>query len=676
MKRFVYLFGLMFLFWGLTVQAQERKKVGVVLSGGGAKGAAHISALKVIEEAGIPIDYIVGTSMGSIIGGLYAIGYTTDQLDSLMRSQDWVSLLTDATDRRDELLVQKQYSEKYTLSIPFSKTPKDALKGGIIQGRNLAKLFSELTQGYHDSIDFRGLPVPFACVAHNLVDGSEYVFHSGKLALAMRASMSIPGAFQPVHWNGMVLVDGGLSNNYPVDIARNMGADIIIGVDVQSGLASAEDLNTLSDILGQIINLMVENKYKENVANSDIHIKVDANDYSAASFSTEAIDTLIVRGEKAARAQWDNLVALKEKIGIAEDFAAERPGPVSLDPDAEYEIVPEIDPGEKPSNRLGVGVRFDTESLASLIFNTSVFLNEKEPRALGLTIRLGREIYGRVDYVTRPFNSRWGIGLAYQIDYNDLDLYNYGDKSCSYSFLHHQVQFGISHSWRSIRFNIGAKYEYFSFHDFLLPAGYTSDMASVDNEDFIIYYGQMQFDSYDKRTYPTSGMKWSIDASFYTDNAVKYHGNTIMPIVSASWEGAIRLRNRTTLLPFIYGRAIFADDNYYTFPVMNVVGGNMVSHFLPQQMPFVGIRYMQITGAKTIIGGLKLRQHIGSSQYLTLIGNFGLQDEHWEVFDDNNMWGGGISYGLDTFLGPLEAMFSYSNITKSVGVYVSWGYDF
>ena len=675
MKRRIYLLGFLITLFSLAVNAQERKKVAVVLSGGGAKGVAHISALKVIEEAGIPIDYVVGTSMGSLIGALYSIGYTPEQMDSLVRAQDWIYLLTDATDRREELLAKKQKSEQYALSIPFKKTPKDALKGGIIQGRNLARLFSELTEGYHDSIDFRKLPIPFACVSHNLVDGSEYVFYSGKLALAMRASMSIPGAFQPVHWNNMVLVDGGLSNNYPVDIAKKMGADIIIGVDVQEGLAPADKLNTLPEVLGQIINLMVENKYDENVASSDIHIKVNANDYSAASFTPAAIDTLLHRGETTARAHWDSLKLLKKEIGIPDSYMAKRHGPFVIPHKETYDIVPEIDPGKKPANSINVGVRFDNESLAALIFNTNVYLNPKQTREAALTIRLGRELLGRLDYAIKPFNSKWDVNWAYQIDYNDLDLYNYGKKTCTYSFLHHLGQFSISRSWRSIRFSLGAKYEYFHFDDFLIPPGYT-ELAKVENEDFFIYYGQMQFDSYNRRTYPTSGMKWEVNAALYTDNLVKYNGHTAMPIISASWEAAIRLRNRTVLIPWVYGRGILAEDNYYTFPVMNVVGSNASKRFLPQQMPFIGIDYMQITGAKTLIGGLKLRQRMGSNQYLTVIGNVGLQSNGWQNIFDGNMWGGGVTYGYDTFIGPLEATFSYSNITKELGVYISLGYDF
>ena len=211
-----------------TAQPGPRKKVGVVLSGGGAKGMAHIGALKVIEEAGIPIDYVVGTSMGSIIGGLYSIGYTPEQMDSMVRRQDWSFLLSDKIPRSEQNMAEREASEKYVFSLPFGKNAKTQAVGGLIKGQNLANLFSELTVGYHDSIDFNKLPIPFACVSENIVNGNEVNFHKGVLATAMRASMAIPGVFTPVRLDSMVLVDGGVVNNYPVNVARAMGADGVI----------------------------------------------------------------------------------------------------------------------------------------------------------------------------------------------------------------------------------------------------------------------------------------------------------------------------------------------------------------------------------------------------------------------------------------------------------------
>ena len=240
----------------IPLHQEKRKKVGVVLSGGGAKGMAHIGALKVIEDAGIPIDYIVGTSMGAIIGGLYSIGYTPQQLDSMVRKQNWQFLLSDHIERREMNLMEREAEETYVISVPFSKNAIKEVTGGLIKGHNIDNLFSELTLGYHDSISFDSLPIPFACVSENLVLGEEYVFREGILSTAMRASMAIPGVFTPVRLNDMVLIDGGVVNNYPVDVARQMGADVIIGVDVQSELRPGEELNNTGTILAQLVELM------------------------------------------------------------------------------------------------------------------------------------------------------------------------------------------------------------------------------------------------------------------------------------------------------------------------------------------------------------------------------------------------------------------------------------
>lgn len=181
------------LFFALPSSAQQRKKVGVVLSGGGAKGVAHIGALKVIEEAGIPIDYIVGTSMGSIIGGLYAIGYTPQQLDSMVKKQDWTFLLSDRIKRSQQTMSEREKSETFVLSLPLTgKRFKEQASGGVIKGQNLANLFSDLTLGYHDSIDFNKLPFLFACVSENVVSGKEIVFHDGVLSTASAPAWLFP----------------------------------------------------------------------------------------------------------------------------------------------------------------------------------------------------------------------------------------------------------------------------------------------------------------------------------------------------------------------------------------------------------------------------------------------------------------------------------------------------
>ena len=299
----------------------NRKKVAVVLSGGGAKGMAHIGVLKVLEKAGIPVDIVTGTSMGSIIGGLYAIGYNANALDSMVRVQDWGYVISDREDLSRQSLADRKKQNTYFFTTGMTIGKKDANAGGIIKGKNLAELFQKLCVGYTDSLDFsKDLPIPFACVATDIITNDEVDFHSGRLAQAMRASMSIPAAFSPVRIGDKVLVDGGLKNNYPADLAKEMGADIIIGVTVQGPPKTAEDMGGTMSIISQIVDVNCKNKLDENFAITDLHMTVDTKGYGAASFTPAAIDTLIRRGEEEGMRHWDQIIALKQRIGIDENF--------------------------------------------------------------------------------------------------------------------------------------------------------------------------------------------------------------------------------------------------------------------------------------------------------------------------------------------------------------------
>jgi NTE family protein len=244
----------------------QRPKVGVVLCGGGAKGAAHVGVLKVLEENGIPIDCIAGTSMGAIVGGLYAIGYSAAELDSLIMAQDWNYVMSDRIPRRNTYFEQRKYQDNYLLRIPFGAGDYSRLgprpqprrgEGGslldnipiaMVNGQNIYNLFTRLSVGYQDSLDFSRMPIPFACVAVDLIGKKEVVFHGGNFVDAIRASMAIPGYFSPVRLNDMVLIDGGALNNFPVDVAKAMGADIIIGVKLGELSDEAPEINSIGDL--------------------------------------------------------------------------------------------------------------------------------------------------------------------------------------------------------------------------------------------------------------------------------------------------------------------------------------------------------------------------------------------------------------------------------------------
>ena len=676
MKRRL-LFGLLFL--PLMLWAQDRPKVAVVLSGGGAKGTAHIGALKVIEEAGIPIDYVVGTSMGAIVGGLYSIGYTPQQLDSMVNAQNWKFLLSDAPNPKDVLLDDRLKSERYVLSIPFSLKSANISDAGIIKGRNLARLFSTLTDGYQDSVNFNRLPIPFACVSENLVDGSEVVFHEGILATAMRSSMSIPGVFVPVDLNGMVLVDGGMVNNYPVDVALGMGADYIIGVDVQSPLLKASGLKSLKDIFGQIINLQGERKYRENLRKTDVLIKVDVSGYSAASFTTEAIDTLIVRGERAAIDSWDGLLALKKKLGLADDYQPRCPGPFRLpgvDADKEIPVDSQIAAPAVRENKLNIGFRFDTEELAALLANTDFYFGRRRESLVSLTARLGKRTLARLGY-SYQWRGGWQAGLAYQFDYKDMNIYNEGKRALDLTFTHQQVRVGAAKDWNNIQVSLGIDFDYYHFHDLLSLDPLAS--ALFEKSSLLSYFAGLVFNNLNERSAPTKGMSWAVSYHLYTDNFIQYKDNNPISAFDAHWQGCFSPSSRLTVTPSLYGRVLSGSDSY-PVAVINMVGGTIPGRYMPQQIPFTGINRAELSQAALLVAGLDLRQHILKNQYISVMGSYGRNSGKLHRILDSSesadMAGVGIGYMYKSFLGPVEIQLNWSNQTKKVGWYAGFGFVF
>ena len=210
-------------------------RVGLVLSGGGAKGFAHVGALKVIEESGIPVDYITGTSIGSIVGGLYAMGYDAETLEKVIGTQNWEALLSNESRRTFIPAIEKEEQSRYLLSLPIN-AKKISIPEGVLNGQKAMDLFTYLSYGYHDVTDFSQLPVPFKCIAADIATGEEVVLDNGFLPRAMRASMSVPAVFAACKMEDRMLVDGGIINNFPVDRCREMGADIIIGIDIGDDL--------------------------------------------------------------------------------------------------------------------------------------------------------------------------------------------------------------------------------------------------------------------------------------------------------------------------------------------------------------------------------------------------------------------------------------------------------
>ena len=555
----------------------------LVLSGGGAKGMAHVGVLKVLEKAGIPIDIITGTSMGSIVGGLYAVGYNAHLLDSLVKTLDWSYIISDREDMTKQTYLDRKKQNTYILStgMTFGKHKRNPNAGGIIKGKNLAELFQKLFIGYTDSLNFsRDLPIPYACVATNIIDNSEVVFHSGKLPQAIRASMAIPAAFSPVRIGDMVLVDGGMKNNYPADVAREMGADIIIGVTLDGKPKKAEDITGTMSIIGQIIDMNFSNKMAENIAITDLYMNVDPRQFSTASFTPEAADSLVRYGEEEAMKHWDEIIALKKRIGIDDSFRPVIHHPLQPDAmtarqhvtgfsfenmtpqdeaflrqkfhlnridsidakleqelttstrmdlfyqSAECQLVPEdggvrvvLLAGNRKSMQLHVGARFDTEEYAAIQVGLDIPLKTSTPVETDITLRLGKRLMARGEITVHPrFFTR--PTFSYTFYSNDVDIYTSGDLDYNIRYNQSQAELlPINFDLRNFNLQMGLRWDYMHYRNKL--GSEAAMKIALENEHFISYRARLALNSENDWNFPTRGARFSAEYTYLTNDFAK-----------------------------------------------------------------------------------------------------------------------------------------------------------
>lgn len=289
---------------------QKDLKIGLVLSGGGAKGLAHIGVLKVIDSLGIKIDYIAGTSMGAVVGGLYASGYSGKDLDSIFSVTDFEALIQDKLPRKAKTFYEKKQADKYIVSLPFDHFNL-RIPTGLSNGQNIYNLMSKLTVHLHDVKDFSQLPIPFFAIAANIETGKAIVLDHGSLPLAISASAAIPSLFTPVEYKGQLLVDGGVLNNYPIKELQKKDLDIIIGVSVQDSLSGREKLKSAIDILNQINNFEAFQAMKKKRKLTDIYIRPDISTFTILSFDKGR--EIIEKGRLAAMHKIKALTQLAKK---------------------------------------------------------------------------------------------------------------------------------------------------------------------------------------------------------------------------------------------------------------------------------------------------------------------------------------------------------------------------
>lgn len=717
MKRRIYTI-LLFLLTFFAVNAQEyqqikakgRPTVAVVLAGGGAKGTAHIGALKVIEECGIPIDIVVGTSMGSIVGGLYSIGYTSDELLDIVRTTDWINLIIDTPDYGNQLLTSKKDHEYYLLRVALdrSRVLSGTGGGGIIHGRNISSLFKRLTNGVPDYCDFNKFPVAFACVATDAISGQKYVFHEGNLATAMRSSMAIPTVFTPVKVGDAALVDGFVVDNYPVDVARAMGADIVIGVDLVSETSAQQLANNAIDVLMSVMDLNSKEQYQANIDDTDLYIKINTTGYSAASFTSNAIDSLIVRGETAARETYDELQTLARRLDVKPQYGGASHGRMSGvkynngtfdneydnlvnsedvaldDPYDDKDLASTLKHGYMiaknifQSGTLSLGTRFDNQEYASLQLAIDVRLMRRAHVDLNIYGRLGARMVGGIS-MARLFKNGGKIEGRYTIEHKDIRSYLNGYKIADVGDYHHRFNIRYKQEFRKVAYSFGLRFDADRYRDVLIHSIVAETSGDFSKEKYFTYYTKAEFNNLDAQYFPTRGSQVEAMIEAITSNLYEYHNYALYPIVSFYWRSAMSTNPRFTFIPHSSIRVIGAGEAATPLALCNFVGGMHRDMMKEQQMEMAGLNHMELVNRNAAgVVGFDLQQRFGGNHFIvaTLDGATFCNEFNQVLKKESLTWGANLGYHYRSVAGPISLIGYWSDRTHGFGFTLNAGYYF
>ena len=734
MKNFTLSLLAFFSCWISHSQEQNRPKVGLVLSGGGAKGFAHIGVLKVIEEAGVKIDYIGGTSMGSVIGGLYATGYNAAQIDSIFQSTNFDELINDFIPRSSKNFYEKRNDELYALVLPFNKF-KVGIPEALSKGMYNFNLLSSVTRPVRYQRDFQNLPTPFLCIGTDIETGKQVILNKGNLAQAIIASSAFPSLFSPIMIDDRLIIDGGVTNNYPIDEVRKLGADIIIGVDVQDDLLTRKSLKDATKILVQINNLHTIEKMKENIKKTDIYVKPDIRDYGVISFDKGK--EIIKKGEDAAFAVYEKLKPLGEgsnryekpklklevdslqidkiNLGPLSSYTKEyvtgklrfKPGTkiaysqlikginnlnatqnfsaidYSLDerPDGQDDLNLKL--VENPTQTyLKFGLHYDG------LFKSAVLVNLTRKKTLfkndiaSLDIVLGDNFRYNFDYyVENGYNLSVGFKSQFnQFNRNvarELSGLNFVDTSVNsinmdYSDFTNQLYF---QSLFVQKFLLGAGIEYKDLR-INSPTLDASDQF-IEKSQYGSVFGYLKYDTLDNKYFPTKGVFFSGDIQSYLLSSNYTNNFNPFSIAKADFGVAATVFKNATIKVATEAGFTFGSDSV---PYLNFVLGGYGYNTINNFRHFYGYDFLSLAGNSYIKSTVNFDYEIIKNNHLNFTANFAnIGNNIYNSVDwisIPNYSGYAIGYGLETAIGPLEIKHSWSPETAKGYTWFSVGFLF
>jgi NTE family protein len=723
----------LFLFFQLSFgQETVRPKVGLVLSGGGAKGLAHIGVLKTLDSLNIKVDYIAGTSMGAVVGGLYASGYSAKQLDSIFSKLDVNALLQDYTPRESKSFYEKRNDEIYALTLPFSNF-KLGLPSGLSKGLYNFNLISRLTKHVSHIREFNQLPIPFLCIATDLETGNQVVLEKGILAEAIIASGALPTLYNPIEINGRLLIDGGVVNNYPVEELTSRGITVIIGVDVQEGLKNRTQLNDVTAVLSQINNFSMIEKMEEKKRLTTIYINPEVKGYSVVSFE-KGIE-IIQKGNDKANEYSNQIKAFahhsaqnrkviqNDSITIAditsnklENYTkAYLVGKLKIKKNTTIthlqleKAISNINAtqnfsaitysfekrnkGErlvlnlkenKNNTFLKFGIHYDDLYKSGVLVNYTHKKIITKNDVVALDVVLGDNFRYNFDYyIDNGFY--WSFGLNSKLNAfnrnistdfeNGVVFTDLGINSINIDFteLTHQAYLQTLFAQK---FSVGAGVE---FKRLKIQSQTLQNTTPIfDNSDYLSAFGYLKYDSFNHKYFPNKGWAFAgeLKSYLYSSNFTEQFERFSI----ARAEGAIvfePLKKCTiksqTEIGFAIGRRSIS---FFDF----VLGGY---GFVPTNnfKPFFGYDFLSVAGDSYIKQALTLDYEFYKKHHVNFAGNFATIGNR--IFEHKSQWlerpkhtGYAIGYGMESIVGPLEIKHSWSPETRNHFTWFSIGFWF
>ena len=625
-----------------------RPKVALVLSGGGAKGAAHIGVIKVLKENDIPVDMVVGVSMGAVVGGLYCAGYSGAQMDSLMMIQDWNKIMFDGG------LVDNRYLLKVPLGKPCGESALSAFPSGAVRGTEVEEMLGSLLPGIPDSLDFDAMPTRFACVSVDLIHKKEVIHHSGNLVEAIRASMSIPLFFEPVRKDGMLLIDGGMLNNYPVDVARAMGADIVIGVKV--GEPEHKDEPEIDDIVSlgsEWLEMYIRPKTAENIAGTDIFIGPSVGDMNVASFRADCLRKLIDNGEIAAR---EVLPRLRE-LALSPEVP-DREIQFDTSSTAKERVCGHIVPkSPKKESSLAVGGYFDTEEIIAARVDLALNGNEGRGHKLNVSAKLAYNLQAEVRY-GYDFG-RFGLGVDYDFRNTSSNIFKQEDVATCRFREHTFGAFAGYSGEKNLDARGGVRVQ--MFH-------------TVGWSRYLDVFAIVGFDNWNHPYFPDRGIEFRINGDVYP--ALLSSSGTFGAL-GLHFSGVIPVSGRFALIATVDHRSLISGGNEVPYQYGNWMGGLQQGRYFDQQFAFIGFNHVNPFG--NILTGVTLdaRTRFGNRHYLTASGAYAFDTGAYrDISGGRSTFGARLGYSYDSMIGPLSVNVSWSNLTKRIGLYAGVGLYF